>query len=154
MKDLARLLTLLLLGAVLHAADATQGTLAAEALRDPVIIAGTVPFTVAKGLDWESSQVFFRQGWREANPLFAHDDGTALSRGRGWGVIAGLTGATFGMQWAANLTSRTIWGPRRDSKAAKVQRWVVAAAISCAVSYPSFRQWRRNEMAARQQGWK
>jgi hypothetical protein len=120
----------------------------------------------ATRLDWNSSQVFFRQGILERNPRFTVNGlspGVPIGYGDGNRKILGDTLAILQMSVinnvSANLVERVLLKhhPERR-KLLRTLGWVERIAFasywSHRLSAAHFEQWRTNERLAREYGYK
>jgi hypothetical protein len=140
-------------------------TLSQQVVVDPTTCAPAVLSYGAARLDWDSSQVFFRNGYLEQNPAFtrtglSHDVPVSAATGRrrtlsqSFSVLAGSA--------ANNLTCRVLEqtmltrypGHRR---LVNTLGWIERIAVGSYVSYrhsaAHFRQWRANQRLSRENGW-
>jgi hypothetical protein len=127
---------------------------------DPTTYAPAVISYVSTKLDWDTSQVFFRNGYVEGNPRFTisgNPNDTPLSYGRGDRMILSDTLQTLGGSLANNFLTRTMeqvllerypQHPRIVRTIGWVERSVFASYWSYRLSASHFRQWKLNEQMA------
>ena len=175
---LPRLLYVLLI--VLVAACGSISSAQAQDQEQPSLVGGSVkgtlldPSTYAPSvlqyesmlLDWKSSQPFFRNGFVEENPRYTvnglvHDVPVSYEVGKRRILKDSL--AVLPMMLANNAASNLIERSliRRYPEHRKLLRtlgWIQRISLSSYVSYQlsasHFRQWQRNQQAARQLGYR
>ncbi len=142
----------------------TIGRLAKQVLLDPTTYAPSVLAYTSTKLDWDTSQVFFRNGYVEDNPRFtatglAHD--TPMSYGAGNHKILGDSLAILGGSLANNVTDRLFEQYLMEKypdhrKLVKTLGWIERVSFA---SYWSYRlsaahwsQWQWNQRNAAQLG--
>jgi hypothetical protein len=136
-------------------------------LFDPTTYAPAMLMYGSAHLDWESSQVFFQQGFTERNARYTISgvsNTAAMGRWAGNRQIAtDSLGALLKLSVVHNTTERVIEGLliRRYPNHQKIlravglaERIVGAAYLSMALSRRHIGQWQQNELLARQLGYK
>jgi hypothetical protein len=120
----------------------------------------------AMRLDWESSQVFFRNGYVEQNAGYTVSgvgNTTSISQRAGNRRIAADSVRVLQMSLVHNATERIVERglARRYPTHRKlvrivgrIERIAAASYISYVMSAVHFRQWRKNEQLARQFGFR
>jgi hypothetical protein len=120
----------------------------------------------AMTLDWESSQIFFRNGFVEHNPRYTVSGQTndvALSHGAGSRKVVGDSLMLLVHSVPANLAERTVERLLIRRYSNHKRTWLVLGQASRILgsSYLSYmasarhvQQWRRNERLAQQLGYK
>jgi hypothetical protein len=133
---------------------------------DPTTYAPGVIMYGAMRLDWESSQVFFHQGYVEQNARYTVigvGNSVAISQRAGNRRIAGDSVKGLQLSLLHNLTARLVergltrrYPTHRKlvRVAGRIERIAAASYLSIALSAVHFRQWRKNEQLARQLGYK
>jgi hypothetical protein len=131
---------------------------------DPTTYAPAVISYVATKLDWDTSQVFFRNGYVEGNPRFTisgNPNDTPLGYRTGQRKILSDTLATLGGSMANNFITRTIEQvlierypehPRLVHTIGWIERVSFSSYWSYRLSATHFRQWKANERMAAQNG--
>jgi hypothetical protein len=137
-----------------------------DVILDPTTWAPASISFAATQLDWNSSQVFFRQGILERNPRFTVNGlspGVPISYAKGNRKILGDTLAVLQMSVVNNLSTNLVervlakrYPDRR--KLLRTLSWIERIAFasywSHRLSAAHFEQWRTNERLARQYGYK
>ncbi|HSK11121.1 MAG TPA: hypothetical protein VK911_16180 [Vicinamibacterales bacterium] len=147
-----------------------QGRLALAVIKevalDPTTYAPALIAWGATHLDWQSSQVFFENGWWEQNPRFTvsgRAGDTAIGYGAGNQKIFLDALATLRLSLINNVPERAIEALliRRYPQHRTLLRtlgWIertgVASYWAYRLSARHFRQWRENERRARQLGYR
>jgi hypothetical protein len=131
---------------------------------DPTTYAPAVISYVSTKLDWDTSQVFFRNGYVEGNPRFTisgNANDTPLSYRTGQRRILSDTLETLGGSMANNFITRTIEQvlierypdhPRLVHTIGWIERVSFSSYWSYRLSATHFRQWKANERMAAQNG--
>jgi hypothetical protein len=131
---------------------------------DPTTYAPAVISYVSTKLDWDTSQVFFRNGYVEGNPRYTisgSPNDTPLSYGRGDRKILTDTLQTLGGSMANNFLTRTIEQalierypdhPRLVHTIGWIERISFSSYWSYRLSASHFRQWKANERMAAANG--
>ncbi len=131
---------------------------------DPTTYAPAVTSYVATKLDWDTSQVFFRNGYVEGNPRFTisgNPNDVPLSYRMGQRKILSDTLTTLGGSMANNFITRTIEQallerypdhPRLVHTIGWIERVGFSGYWSYRLSATHFRQWKANERMAAQNG--
>ena len=136
-----------------------------KVILDPTTYAAGVVAWEATRLDWQSSQIFFRNGLFELNPRFTvsgRGDDIAISYAAGNRQI--LTDAMANLQLALfnNVSERVmerLLMPRYSThrKLLRTIGWIERSAMASYWSYRlsagHFRQWQENERRARELGY-
>jgi hypothetical protein len=133
---------------------------------DPTTWAPASLSFAATRLDWNSSQVFFRQGVLERNPRFTVDGrspGAPIGYGEGNRKILGDTLAILQMSAVNNVSTHLLerllarrYPDRRKllRTVSWIERIAFASYWSHRLSAAHFEQWRTNERLAREFGYK
>lgn len=149
-----------------HRATSFLADLTKDIVFDPTTWApASISFTATR-LDWNSSQVFFRQGILERNPRFTVNGvspGIAVTYGDGNRKILGDTLAILQMSAVNNLSTNLIervlvkrYPDKRTllRTVSWIERIAFASYWSQRLSAAHFEQWRANERLAREYGFK
>ncbi len=135
-------------------------------VRDPSVYAPAAAKYTAMQLDWSSSQIFFRNGFLERNQRFTVSGRSVdrpVSYAAGNRRVAIQAGILLGWWATGNIAERTVEKLLRDrfdnrrtliTVAGRAARFAGASFFSYSSSVGHLRQWRRNERAARQLGYK
>ena len=142
------------------------GGVAKDVAADPTTYGPFGASLVGKKLDWDSSQIFFRNGHYELNPDYTvsgRPNDRAISYGAGNRklVIRGLSA----LYWSLGNNGVVSAGERlllkkypEHRKLIKTIGWIEKVAANGYIGYYSsrknFRQWRTNENMARQLGYR
>lgn len=133
---------------------------------DPTTYAPAVVAWGATRLDWQSSQVFFQNGWLERNPRFTvsgRGDDIAMGYAAGNRQILMDSIAILRLSLVNNVSERVIERlliPRYPNhrKLLRTLGWIERSAMasywSYRVSAGHLRQWQENERRARQLGYR
>jgi len=133
---------------------------------DPTTYAPGVITYGAMRLDWNSSQVFFRNGYVEENAgytISGVSNSASISRRDGNRRIAGDSVRVLQASLVHNVTARIIERGLTGRYAnhrklirvvGRIERIAAASYLSYVMSAVHFRQWRKNEQLARQLGFK
>ncbi len=131
-----------------------------QVIFDPTTYAPAIISYEATKLDWDTSQVFFRNGYVEGNPRFTvsgNPNDTPLSYGRGQRLILSDTLQILGGSMANNFLERTFEQMMLERfpdhpKLMKTIGWIERSAFASYWSYRlsanHFRQWKANERTA------
>ncbi len=131
---------------------------------DPTTYAPGLITYGAMRLDWNSSQVFFRNGYVEQNAdytITGASNSASVSHGAGNLRIAADSVAILQLSLAHNVTARIFeraMAGRYPTHGklirviARVERIAAGSYLSYAMSAMHFRQWRKNEQVARELG--
>lgn len=131
-----------------------------QVIFDPTTYAPAIISYEATKLDWDTSQVFFRNGYVEGNPRFTvsgNPNDTPLSYGRGQRLILSDTLQILGGSMANNFLERTFEQmmlerfpdhPKLMKTIGWIERTAFASYWSYRLSANHFRQWKANERAA------
>jgi hypothetical protein len=131
-----------------------------QLLLDPTTYAPAIISYEATKLDWDTSQVFFRNGFVEANARFTIDGqpySTPVSYGRGDHKILMDTLGILGGSMANNFVERSMEQvllerypdhPKLVKAIGWIERSVFASYWSYRLSAEHFRQWKWNERQA------
>jgi hypothetical protein len=136
-----------------------------QVLLDPTTYAPAIVAWTATRLDWQSSQVFFQNGWSEHNARFTVSglgDDTAMGYGAGNRQI--LTDAFANLQVSVvnNVSSRVmedVLMPRHPKHRQLIRAigWIERSAMASYLTYRlsagHFRQWQENERRAQRLGY-
>lgn len=132
---------------------------------DPTTYAPGLITYGAMRLDWDSSQVFFRNGYVEQNAgytISGISNTTSISRRAGNQRLARDSMTVLQVSLVHNAAERIIerglarrYPTHRKlvRVAGRIERIVAGAYLSYAMSAMHFRQWRKNERLARQFGY-
>ena len=132
---------------------------------DPATYAPVIAKYGAMTLDWESSQVFFRNGFVEHNARYTvsgQSNDIPLSHGAGSRKVVVDSLRLFAHSVPANLAERTIEQLLIRKYSSHRKTWVVlgqatrilgTSYFSYAASARHLQQWRRNERLAQQLGY-
>jgi hypothetical protein len=143
--------------------DSTPNLLRQVAL-DPTTYLPAVLSYKAMRLDWDSSQVFFANGYLERNPRYTRTglpNGMPVSYGVGTDRIRSSAFRTLQVSVINNVANRVTErllerAMPNHPKVVKTLGWVERIGFSSYLSYvrsaPHFRQWKQNEQMARQMG--
>jgi len=158
----------LLLASGAAAQDREQPNLVADVVKgvllDPTTYAPAVITWEATRLDWNSSQVFFRNGYTEHNPNFTlsgRGDDVAMGYSQGNRQILMDAFANLQVSVVNNLSTRIVEHmlvPRYPNhrKLVRTLGWVersmVASFLTYQMSAVHFRQWQENEQRAQTLG--
>jgi len=127
---------------------------------DPTTYAPAIISYEATKLDWDTSQVFFRNGFVEANPRFTMDgtpNSAPMAYGRGDRKIMMDTLQILGGSMANNFIERSMESvlmerypdhPKLVKTIGWIERSVFASYWSYRLSATHFRQWKWNERQA------
>jgi hypothetical protein len=134
-------------------------------LLDPTTYAPAAVAWEATRLDWQSSQVFFQNGWTETNARFTisgRPDDTAIGYSAGTRRITMDAFANMRLSVANNFSSRLLERLliRRlpgHSRLIRTLGWIERNAVASYWTYRlsarHVRQWRENERRAREVGY-
>jgi hypothetical protein len=140
--------------------------LANEIVFDPTTYAPSIVAYDAAMRDWNTSQLFFRNGFLEHNPRFTvsglpNDTPVSYSTGRRMILKDGLV--HLGLSTVHNVTSRTLEHMLLDRHPEKrtlirvigwVERSVYALSLAYALSHKHYRQAAENERLALEYGFR
>lgn len=142
-----------------------MGDVVKKVALDPTTYAPAIVAWTATQLDWQSSQVFFRNGWFEHNSRFTvsgrHDD-IAIGYAAGNRQILTDALAVLQVSMVNNVSERVIERMlmRRYPNHRKLLRtigWIERSAMASYWSYKlsagHLRQWQKNERLVRQLGY-
>jgi hypothetical protein len=133
---------------------------------DPTTYAPGLITYGAMRLDWNSSQVFFRNGYVEQNADYTvsgASNSASISHGAGNRRIAADSLTILQLSLAHNVTARIFERVVADRYSthrklvrviARIERIAAASYLSYAMSAMHFRQWRRNEQLAGELGYR
>ena len=136
-----------------------------QVLLDPTTYAPAIVAWSATRLDWQSSQVFFQNGWSEQNARFTVSGlsgDTAIDYHAGNRQILTDAFANLQLSLINNVSSRVTDGLliRRYPSHRKliravgwIERGVMASYLSYRLSADHFRQWQENGQRAQQFGY-
>jgi hypothetical protein len=160
---------ILLVASSVAAQDPDRGSFVPDVVKqvflDPTTYAPAIIAWKATRLDWQSSQIFFQNGYVEHNPHFTvsgRADDTAIGYAAGNRQI--LTGAIANLQLSLlnNVSERVIERVLisrypNHRKLLRTIGWIERSAMASIWSYRlsagHFRQWQENERLARQLGY-
>jgi hypothetical protein len=136
-----------------------------KVILDPTTYAPAIVAWEATRLDWQSSQIFFRNGLFEHNPRFTvsgRGDDTAIGYAAGNRQIFTDSIANLQLSLVNNVSERVmerLLMPRYPNhrKLLRTIGWIERSAMASYWSYRlsagHFRQWQENERRARQLGY-
>jgi hypothetical protein len=137
-----------------------------QVLFDPTTYVPAAVAWKAARLDWESSQVFFDNGWLEANPRFTvsgRPNDVAIGYAAGNRRITVDAFKTLSLSAIHNASERTVESlliPRypQHRKLVRVVGWIERSAVATYLSYrlsaDHWRQWQDNQRRAAEIGYR
>ena len=159
----------MLVASLVSAQDQDHGSFVPDVVKnvifDPTTYAPAVVAWGATRLDWQSSQIFFQNGWFEGNPRFTvsgRGDDTAIGYAAGNRQILTDAIANMRLSFVNNVSERVIERlliPRYPNhrKLLRAIGWIERSAMASYWSYrlsaAHFRQWQENDRRARQLGY-
>jgi hypothetical protein len=162
-------LTMLLASASVSAQDQDVGSSVSDVVKkvilDPTTYAPAIVAWEATRLDWQSSQIFFQNGWLERNPRFTvsgHSEDAAIGYAAGNRQIFRDAVGNLQLSLVNNASERMmerLLTPRYPGhrKLLRTIGWIERGAMASYLSYllsaAHFRQWQANEALATQLGY-
>ena len=162
-------LTMLLASSSVSAQEQNLGSSVSDVVKkvilDPTTYAPAIVAWEATRLDWQSSQIFFQNGWLERNPRFTvsgHGEDAALGYAAGNRQIFWDAFGNLQLSLVNNASERImerLLTPRYPGhrKLIRTIGWIERGAMASYLSYllsaAHFRQWQANEALARQLGY-
>lgn len=160
---------MMLLASSVSAQDQDRSSFVPDVIKkvilDPTTYAPAIVAWGATRLDWQSSQIFFRNGFFEHNPRFTvsgRGDDIAISYAAGNRQIFTDAMANLQLSLVNNLAGHAIErvllrGRPNHPKLVRTIGWIERSAVASYISYRQsaghVRQWQENQRRARQLGY-